>query len=221
MPPNGGGGDDGGQRTRSDSPPSSRKPCTSNATGDSIAEEMPADDIGEEGSVGSSHRIELDRTTQNSIRDSASAYSILPGEHTTRREPYDPADSLIESQQDVPYVPSEIPYNSSNLPPNIDIIAEATLVEDHNSTEQNQEQQIPQSNDDTDLDTLGLHWGDIPCQGGVYDDSLSVAISTITTPTILGEMDADDCESQLQTLAEVDGQIQDQTLSVKNRCQQS
>jgi hypothetical protein len=57
------------------------------------------------------------------------------------------------------------------LPPNIDIIAEATLVPNQNDG----------SDDEEDVDTLGLAWDEEANRGGVANDSTSVDVSAMTT----------------------------------------
>ena len=88
---------------------------------------------------------------------------------------------------DVSHPPTEeVNYGPSNLPPNIDIIAEATLVEDHRNNSNNYHHGGGSGEDDNDdVDTLGLHWDEAPSLGGAQDDSASVAVSAITAPTVL------------------------------------
>jgi len=63
--------------------------------------------------------------------------------------------------------PSNLYSNGNLLPPNIDIIAEATLVVEN----------------DPDTDTLGLQYHDEPHHGGAdVNDTTSVAVSAITSP---------------------------------------
>ena len=63
--------------------------------------------------------------------------------------------------------PTSLHSNGNSLPPNIDIIAEATLVVEN----------------DPDTDTLGLQYFDEPRLGGAdVNDTASVAVSAITSP---------------------------------------
>ena len=123
----------------------------------------------------SQHRADVERATRNSIRDSVGAYSIVPGERATRRDIRNVENSRHGHGENESDPPSGFQlFNAQNLPPNIDIIAEATLVEDNRSDD---------SRTDA-VDTLGLHWEDTPQLGGAYDDSASVAMSAITAPTV-------------------------------------
>jgi len=120
------------------------------------------------------HIADLEMATQNSIRDSAGAYSIVPGESAMRRDINDVGNDENDSGT-ASDPPSEVQvYDLHNLPPNIDIIAEATLVEDDRH-----------GSGTNDVGTFGLHWGDEPPRGGAYDDSASVAISALTDPALV------------------------------------
>mmetsp|Transcript_1226 Transcript_1226/g.2612 ORF Transcript_1226/g.2612 Transcript_1226/m.2612 type:complete len:539 (-) Transcript_1226:1602-3218(-) len=119
------------------------------------------------------HVADLERATQNSIRDSVGAFSMVPGERATRREGHEDNNENNNGSDlsPVPDSPSGFQvYNMQNLPANIDIIAEATLVEDDWNH--------------SDVDTLGLHREDVPPPGGAYDDTVSVAVSAITNPAM-------------------------------------
>ena len=61
---------------------------------------------------------------------------------------------------------------NENLPPNIFIIAEATLVVE-------EQEEDHQGNKDHEANTLGLYWDKEADRGGDMDNSASVAISAI------------------------------------------
>jgi len=110
---------------------------------------------------------DIAQATRNSLRDAVGAFPVAgPG---------------IESNNTNNYNHSGHNYTNDNLPPNIDIIAEATLV-----VQEEDDPAIANDNEDnetsTGVDTLGLRWDDEARLGGAADDSASVAISAITTP---------------------------------------
>ena len=155
----------------------------------------------------------LERATRDSVRTSVGAYSVVPGEGDTRREHYDAgnhSDGInnvaaagggiggVSSSSSgrgglAPFGMSS-PMSPGMLPGNIDIVAEATLVEDHQYENHGTTRQQGGAyddddgdcdGDDDDADTLGLRGNDFPERGGVGDDSASVAVSAMTTPTVL------------------------------------
>jgi len=113
---------------------------------------------------------DIAQATRNSLRDAVGAFPVAgPGieSNNTNNSSSMPSASFSSGHN----------YTNDNLPPNIDIIAEATLVV--------QEEDDPAANDNetaTGVDTLGLRWDDEARLGGAADDSASVAISAITTP---------------------------------------
>ena len=105
---------------------------------------------------------DIAQATRNSLRDAVGAFPVAgPGIERNNNNNHN--------------------YTNDNLPPNIDIIAEATLV-----VQEEDDPAIANDNEDNEtsagVDTLGLRWDDEARLGGAADDSASVAISAITTP---------------------------------------
>jgi hypothetical protein len=82
-------------------------------------------------------------------------------------------------------LPSNIYH--SNLPPNIDFIAEATLVPQQDEEDPQDEQE---DGDDDDVDTLGLPPHISPEVGGAMDNDGVSVLSGITNPTTMENMSA-------------------------------
>lgn len=126
----------------------------------------------------SQHIADLSRATQNSLRDAVGAFHV-EGINSNSRD-NGTSNSNVDSNDGSPSEPSQSTpmtslYSNGNLPPNIDIIAVATLVVENSASD----------SEEGDTDTLGLAWGDEPRLGGADEsDTASVAISAITTPYI-------------------------------------
>ena len=150
---------------------------------------------------------ELEQAARNSIQGNVGAYSVIPGSLPSRRVAGD-NDAAISGTgtgtgsstaqgatnnssmniQDTTTTNSGVggggisEESSANLPPNIDIIAEATLVPNQGDIEAQEEE-------DDDVDTLGLPHHLSPPLGGAMGnvDGVSV-VSAITNPTAIGDI---------------------------------
>ena len=146
---------------------------------------------------------ELEQAARNSIQGNVGAYSVVPGSLPSRRVAGDndaisgtgtgsstaqgaTNNSSMNIQETTTNggrggggISEE--SSSANLPPNIDIIAEATLVPNQGDIEAQEEE-------DDDVDTLGLPHHLSPPLGGATGnfDGVSV-VSAITTPTAIGD----------------------------------
>ena len=128
------------------------------------------------------------RATQNSLRDAVGAFAVNgPGasaaaDDSERDGSEGGANSstndAVASGTTQPASSGGYSSSNSNLPPNIDIIAEATLVPENNYDDEAAEQ----DDEDVDTDTLGLPWDAEANRGGVANDSTSVDVSALTTP---------------------------------------
>ena len=120
---------------------------------------------------------DIHRSIQHSLRDAVGAFAIHgPGASTAASS----GGNYRRSSNDGSSGGQLQTYNSSEagqtsmgpaLPPNIDIIAEATLVVQNNSSD----------DEEDDVDTLGLAWDEEANRGGVVNDSTSVDVSLLTT----------------------------------------
>ncbi len=151
---------------------------------------------------------DLEQAARNSIQGNVGAYSVIPGSLPSRRVAGD-NDAAISgtgtgtgsstaqgatnnSSMNIQETTttnggrggggSSEESSSANLPPNIDIIAEATLVPNQGDIEAQEEEE----EDDDDVDTLGLPYHLSPPLGGAMGnvDGVSV-VSAMTNPTAI------------------------------------
>ena len=152
------------------------------------------------------HQRDITRATQNSLRDAVGAFPIAGpgggGPSSASGNTNDNSNSNSNLNNNAtsstshtlgnntpPYYSHN--YTNENLPPNIDIIAEATLVPNPDDRNENGSRggrgdvvvEDGTSSGD-DVDTLGLGWDDEAELGGAALDTVSIAVSAITTPYI-------------------------------------
>ena len=134
---------------------------------------------------------DMERATQNSLRSAVGAFPIPgPGGSVSESNnaPSNNNNNNTNPNNSSGYNSSSAAqfsgYSNDNLPPNIDIIAEATLVP-------NTPDDDPYSSNGRDspvsnaMDTLGLRWDEEANLGGADPDTASVAISAISNPSFL------------------------------------
>ncbi len=145
------------------------------------------------------YREDLEQATRNSIQENVGAYSVVPGSVPSRREAGDM--NVISSTTGGSTAPrqeatdSSMNINAVNLPPNIDIIAEATLVVqdeedgDYDVEAQEDGDDYDEGEEDgeegDDADTLGLSPNMTPALGGAMDNDGVSVVSAMTNPTVL------------------------------------
>ena len=187
----GGDNDDGGKHPVKNQLPNSSPSTTSTSTiPTSTTGPTPTQSIND-GSNETTSQSDIAQATRNSLRDAVGAFPVAgPGitdqSNNTNNSSSMPSASFssnIGPDGSGPSVThSGYNYTNDNLPPNIDIIAEATLV-----VQEEENPAIANDNEDNEtassVDTLGLRWDDEARLGGAVDDSASVAISAITTPS--------------------------------------
>ncbi|EJK62486.1 hypothetical protein THAOC_16898, partial [Thalassiosira oceanica] len=122
------------------------------------------------------HSADVERATRNSLSDAGPGAFRIPGPD---------ADDAADAADGPGPPPRQAPpprYTADNLPPNIDIVAEATLVSDGQDNGEDDDE----SDESRSRDTFGLEWDDRPGLGGVAPDSaLSVGgVSRITQPHV-------------------------------------
>ena len=165
-------------------------------------------------------REALELATRNSIQGTVGAYSVVPGSVPSRREvngtaataANDNNDSLNDNHHDlhgnnnegaggnnnatvaVDVLTQLASLSNSNLPINIDFIAEATLVpqddEDDETHDNNNDMTATTNNnnndeENNDVDTLGLAPHISPEVGGVVENDGVSFISAMTNPTAI------------------------------------
>ena len=134
---------------------------------------------------------DMERATQNSLRSAVGAFPIPGpgGSESLLRHTSDESNNAPSNNKN----PNSSGYNSSsaaqfsgytndNLPPNIDIIAEATLVPNTPDDDPGNGRDTPVS---SAMDTLGLRWDEEANLGGADPDTASVAISAISNPSFV------------------------------------
>ena len=145
------------------------------------------------------YREDMEQATRNSIQENVGAYSVVPGSVPSRREAGDNMNiigstttggstALGQEATD-----SSMNTNSVILPPNIDIIAEATLVvqdeedEDYDveAQENDDYDEGEEDGEEDDADTLGLSPNMAPTLGGAMDNDGVSVVSAMTNPTVL------------------------------------
>lgn len=144
------------------------------------------------------YREDLEQATRNSILENVGAYSVVPGSVPSRREAGDNMNIISSTTGGSTALGQEATDSSMNinsviLPPNIDIIAEATLVvqdeEDENYDVEAQENddydEGEEDGEEDDADTLGLSPNMAPTLGGAMDNDGVSVVSAITNPTVL------------------------------------
>lgn len=204
----GGGGDDdhtsppGGQGGSGDKHNNDRKKSAPPTTSSITAKEDK--EVANNNEAIQYHK-DLEQAARNSIQGNVGAYSVVPGSLPSRRVAGDndaisgtgTGSSTAQGQGGTNNSSMNIQEtttangggtggiseesSSANLPPNIDIIAEATLVPNQGDTEAQEE--------DDDVDTLGLPHHLSPPLGGATGnvDGVSV-ISAMTNPTAIGDI---------------------------------
>lgn len=145
------------------------------------------------------YREDLEQATRNSIQENVGAYSVVPGSLPSRREAGGNMN-IIGSTTGGSTAQGQDTTNSSmngmniNLPPNIDIIAEATLVIQQDEEDEDYDVEAQENDDydegdgeedEDDADTLGLAPYMTPALGGVMDNDGVSVVSAMTNPTVL------------------------------------
>lgn len=143
------------------------------------------------------YREDLEQATRNSIQENVGAYSVVPGSVPSRRESGENRNIIGSTTGGSTAQGGTNNISMSgvniNLPPNIDIIAEATLVvqdeddEDYDVEAQENDDYDEGEGDDEedDADTLGLSPNMTPALGGAMDNDGVSVVSAMTNPTVL------------------------------------
>ena len=124
-----------------------------------------------------SDSADVERATRNSLADAGPGAFQIPGPgagaadggQSGQQPPRQHQQQMQPMQQPMQQAPPY--YTADNLPPNIDIMAEATLVRDEDYRDLYDGEEQDDQYDDRSRDTFGLAWDDNPQLGGVGPDA--------------------------------------------------